>query len=651
MKPRQLENPQPPPDILTPFRLGVIIFAATLAAYFPALQGGFIWDDQPGHITRPELRSFAGLARIWFEPGATQQYYPLLHSAFWLEHRLWGDAPFGYHLINVLLHATSACLVGAILRRLAVPGAGLAALIFALHPVAVDSVAWISEQKNTLSTVLYLCAALAYLRFNDDRRPGRYALATTCFALALLTKTVTATLPAALLVILWWRQGRLGWRRDVAPLLPWFALGTAAGLYTAWFEHAQIGAQGADFALGPVERVLLAGRALWFYAAKVVWPAELIFIYPRWTIDAGEAWQWLFPLGAMALIAGLAWRRRQNAGLLAGALFFGGTLFPALGFVNVFPFLYSYVADHFQYVASLGLITLGAAGASRGLERLPRTGAIAVTIALLGTLGTFTWQHAGTYRDVFTLYRTTLAKNPACWMAHNNLGIALVDAGRADEALTHYHQALGLRRDYAEAENNLGYALSRLGRHAEALTHLERAIQLKPGYADAHNNLGAALMGVGRSTEGIAAFATAIGLNPRDAVAHFNHGLAIASSGRPAEAIAHFERALSLNPGYAEAELNWGVALTVTGRTSEALPHFERALQLNPALPHAHLSFGRALAGIGRYDDAIARFRAALELEPRSGEAHLQLALALHQTGRRDEAELHAQTARQLGAR
>jgi hypothetical protein len=266
--------------------LVALVFAATLLAYFPALTAGFIWDDQPGHVTRPELRSLAGLVRIWTEPGATQQYYPLLHSAFWFEHLLWGDAPFGYHLVNVLLHATAACLFAALLLRLAVPGAWLAALLFALHPVGVESVAWVSEQKNTLSLVLSLCAALAYLRFDSTgerdrpRSPRAYALASILFIAALLSKTVTATLPAALLVLAWWQRGTVSLRRDALPLLPWFACSALAAVATASFEHTLIGAQGADFALTAAQRFLLAGRAVWFYLGKLLLPLDLSFIYP-----------------------------------------------------------------------------------------------------------------------------------------------------------------------------------------------------------------------------------------------------------------------------------------------------------------------------------------------------------------------------------
>ena len=210
----------------------LLVFLALIIVYLPAIKGGFIWDDN-NHVTKPELRSLHGLWRIWFEVGATQQYYPLLHSAFWLEYRLWKDNPVGYHVVNLLLHVSAATMLFVILRRLKIAGAILAAAIFALHPVAVESVAWIAEQKNTLSMVFYLGALLMYLRFDEKRRRQDYFLALGLFVLALLSKTVTATLPGALLVIFWWQRGKLSWRRDVRPLVPWFGLGAISGLFTA----------------------------------------------------------------------------------------------------------------------------------------------------------------------------------------------------------------------------------------------------------------------------------------------------------------------------------------------------------------------------------------------------------------------------------
>ena len=405
----------------------LFIVAAVTLAYFPIFHAGFIWDDD-GHVTRVDLRSLAGLGRIWFEIGATQQYYPVLHSAFWFEHRLWGDTALGYHLTDLGFHAAAACLLGLVLRRLAVPGAWLAAVLFAVHPVAVESAAWISEQKNTLSAVFYLSAALVYLggtaaaadRLGARMSWGRYTAATALFAAAVLSKSVTATLPAALLVVLWWRRGRLNWREDVGPLGLWLGIGAAAGLLTAWIERHYVGAFGANFDLSPVQRVLLAGRVPWFYAAKLVWPFPLIFIYPRWTIDPGQLGAWLYPLAWLIVLAVLVLRRWRGA--LAATCFFLGTLLPALGFFNVYPFAFSFVADHFQYLAAIGPMTLLAAGWAIGRERsrsalgTTRSTSEAVWWGGAGLVITaaavLTWRQAETYRGMETLYRATLADKP-----------------------------------------------------------------------------------------------------------------------------------------------------------------------------------------------------------------------------------------------
>lgn len=342
--------------------------------------------DDTGHLTRPELRTLEGLRRIWFEPGAATQYYPLLHTAFWLEHRLWGNEPFGYHLANLFQHWIAALLVVLLMRRLALPGAWLAGTLFALHPVCVEAVAWMSEQKSTLSAVFYLSGALAYMQFDEVRSKRWYVLSLALFLMALGSKTVTASLPAGLLLVLWWKRGRLEWGRDVVPLLPWFAVGAAASFVTIWVEREYIGASGVDFSLSPLERCLVAGRAIWFYLAKLLWPAQLCFSYPRWNIDT-RAWnQYLYPLAVLAVLAGL-WRlSRRKRGPLAGFLFFAGTLFPALGFFNVYPFLYSFVADHYQYLATLGILVPLAAGANSWAGRLtagPWTRALAAGLLLL----------------------------------------------------------------------------------------------------------------------------------------------------------------------------------------------------------------------------------------------------------------------------
>ncbi|HTT58235.1 MAG TPA: tetratricopeptide repeat protein [Opitutaceae bacterium] len=647
MTPRRPEPPpaEAPPPAGTPAArtawMLILLLGGTLLAYLPALRGGFLWDDD-AHVTRPDLQPLSGLGRIWFEVGATQQYYPLLHSAFWLEHRLWGDAPLGYHLLNILLHATAAGLLGVILRRLALPGAWLAAFLFALHPVAVESVAWISEQKNTLSAVLALAATLVYLRFDRDRRPAAYGVALGLFVLALLTKSVTATLPAVLLVVFWWQRGRLAWRRDVFPLTPWFAIGATVGLFTAWVEKYLIGAQGADFTLSFADRCLLAGRVVWFYLGRLLWPADLMFIYPRWQVDASRAGQYLYPVALLVLAAALAWLARRRRGPLAGFLIFAGTLFPAMGFINVYPFVFSYVADHFQYLSAIGIIVPAAAGLTLATAALRSSGAPGAAraapwaaVLLVAGLGVLTWRQCGIYRDARTLYTDTLRRNPDCALAHNGIGeILLRDPSRLAEAIAHFRTSIRLSPHDALAHNNLGTALARNPRELpEAIAEYETALRLLPDFAGAHNNLGVALERLpGRMAEAVAHLEEAVQIEPDSPEMQDNLGVALTRvAGHGAEAVTHLEAAVRLAPDAADYRNNLGVALVNTpGRAAEAVAPFEAAVRLNPRSAEFRANLASLLVNMpGRWADGVAQFEAAVQLKPDLAKTHDDLGNAL----------------------
>jgi len=624
----------------------IAIPAAVLAAYWPALRGGLVWDD-PAHVTAPALQSLQGLWRIWFSLHATQQYYPLLHSVFWIEHRLWGDAVLGYHLANLAQHALGACLVVLIVRRLNLPGAWLAGMVFALHPVCVEAVAWISEQKSTLSAVFYLSSAFIYLGFDRNRRRSSYLLALGLFVLALLTKTVTATLPFALLVVFWWQRGRLDLRRDVRPLLPWMALGAVSGLFTAWVERTIIGAQGAAFALSLTQRFLLAGRAIWFYAAKLIWPANLIFSYPRWKIDPAAPPQYLYLLGVIAVLVLLCLVGRASRPArvlqdplrapLAAFLLYTGTLFPVLGFFNIYPFIFSYVADHFQYLATLALIVPLSSILVSFLTRLGKPADIVLPAVLLAILGTLTWRQSQIYRDRETLYRATLVGNPASWLAHNNLGVALLDKpGHLAEAKTEYQAALTLNPDDAEAHNNLGNALARMpGRLPEAIREFEIAIRLEPRLAQAHQNLGNALArNPKRLQDSIAQFEIALQLKPDDPQIRNDLGVTMLQiPGHLADAITQFQDAVHVSPGDAVFRTNLGNALSqIPERRPEAVAQFQAILRRDPNNAQAHNSMAIALAQMpGHLPDAITEFQAALRSEPNFAEAHNNLGRALSQ--------------------
>ena len=617
-----------PKPVSRDFATLALLLCATVAVYWQAIPGTLLWDDS-GHVTRLDLQSWRGLGRVWFDLGATQQYYPLLHTAFWLEHHLWGGSVIGYHLVNIALHAIAAWLVVLLARRLALPGGGLAGVLFAIHPVCVEAVAWISEQKSTLSAVFYLGAALVYLKFDESRQRSRYFAALALFLLALATKTVTATLPAALLVVIWWRRGRIGWKRDLQPLVPWFVLGASAGLFTAWVEKTFVGARGADFSLTAVDRALLAGRAFWFYAGKAIWPAHLTFFYPRWKMDPAIWWQWRFPAG-VAVLAWVLWRvSRRHRGPLAVFLVFAAALFPALGFFDVYPFRYSFVADHFAYLAMLAVVVPAAAILSKTSTRAALA---AIPVAALAAV---TWVQAGTYRNEETLYRATLGRNPAAWLAHNNLGNSLLAApgGRA-EAIAHFREALRLKPDFWEAHLSLGNAWMETPDGLEAaIAEYETAARLAPGSERVHTNLGNALLRAGRTDDAIAQLQTALRIQPSNAEAHNDLGNAYAQlPGRESDAIAEYHAALAANPEFAGAHNNLGRALAQSGRLPEAIAEFEAAIRARPDSWTAHSNLGNALARVpGRLADAVAEYQTALRLQPDSAAAHNNLGFALSQ--------------------
>jgi tetratricopeptide (TPR) repeat protein len=473
----------------------------------------------------------------------------------------------------------------------------------------VESVAWIAEQKNTLSTVFYLSAMYVYLEFDESRRPAQYFTAMGLFTLALLSKTITVTLPAALLVIFWWQLGALSWKRDVRPLVPFFALSFAVGLMTYVVERTYFTSHEPEITLTFAQRFLVAGRAIWFYVGKLAWPANLVFTYPRWKIEPSQSWQWIFPLAALALTFILGAVRQRWRAPLAGWLFFCGTLLPVLGFLNVFYFNYSYVADHFQYLPCLGLIVLASAAIALGLARLPqaaRPAGVALCMVLVGTLAVLSWAQCSTYSDAITLYQETLKRNPDSWLAHNNLGLKLEEQGKRDEAIAHFEAAFRIEPGYLDALNNLGLAYSRMGRFPESIKYLEHGLLVDPNYASLHNSLGLALSKSGQNRQAIEHFRRSLELNPDDANTHSNLGLAFAATNDPEQAVAELQRAFQLAPDSAEIRFNLGDVLFLTGRFPEAIEHYRAAMRLQPAMLRVYASLAQALGRAGQAEEAVA---------------------------------------------
>jgi tetratricopeptide (TPR) repeat protein len=667
---------------------GLLLVVAVVFAYQPAWHAGFIWDDDL-YVTQNRLLTAPdGLKRIWFSLDSPSQYFPLTYTTFWLERMLWGLNPAGYHWVNILLHAVNTLLLWRLLKRLGVPGAWLAAGIFALHPVQVESVAWITERKNVLCLFFFLLALLAWIEFVEDR-PKQwwrfYFLSLFFFALALCSKTTACTLPAALLLILWLKEKPVS-RFRLAQIIPFLAMGAGMGLVTVWWERYHQGTQGALFSFGPVERVLIASHAVWFYLGKLVWPVNLMFSYPRWTISPANplAYGWLVAGAGLGAAIHFA-RRFTGRGVEVAALFYVATLSPLLGFIMLYTFYFSFVADHYQYVASVGPIALAAAGISRAFGSFEKKKPFlrpALGGTLLLALGILTWRQCGMYADLETLWQTTIARNPNSFLAHVNLGSILAQQGQMDGAIAHFKKALKVRPDYVEACNNLGNALLQKrrvdealeqfqkaleiqpdnamvhtsfgnallqkGRVDEAIVHYQKTLEMMPGSAEACCGLGNALLQKGRVDEAMEQFQKAIRLQPDLAMAHYDLGNLLLQKRQVNEAITCYQKALEIKPGYAEAHYNLGNALLQERSVDEAIQQYQSALEIKPDYAEAHINLGAALLQKGRLDDAAEQFQQAINLQPDSARAHFNLGRVFLSKGRPDEAMAHLQKALEI---
>lgn len=588
-----------------------LLLGVTVLAYWPALHGSYVWDDDKYVTANWTLRSADGLKAIWLDPAASPQYYPLTLTTFWVEYHLWGLHPLGYHIVNVLLHATSAILFWLLLRRLSVPGAWIAAMLFAVHPVYVESVAWVTELKNVQSGAFYLAAVYAYLEFRRadwyaDRsalkdpgsrvpKAGRsevswtwYGLATFWFVCAVLSKTVTASAPAAVLVVGWWITGRVR-RRDVGLLAPWLLVGVMLGLATAWLEQHHVGAMGVSWKLSPLDRCLLAGRVVWFYLAKLVWPVHLCFVYPRWTIDAGVWWQYLYPVATVGCGGALFLaRKRIGRGPFAAYALFVGTLFPALGFFDVYPMQFSFVADHFQYLAGLGVLALAGAAIERlgskselstpseggtGYQRR-RGGALPIMCAavLVAAFAVKTWRQSCYYKDAESLWRATLSENRAAWLAQCNLGLILLDQGHTEQAVALVSEARQEGANNAQVRLGYAFAMVRTGRLDAAYAELSDFVKAYPDSAHAHALLGAVDARRSNIEAAMRQYQAALRLKPDLLQARSEYAYLLLQEGFAREAAAQYETLLAMDPNNEEARAGYARALSAAEQAPPGSP-------------------------------------------------------------------------------
>ena len=634
-----------------PWLFALLLVSATIIAYLPVWHAGLIWDDRSFAIDNPLIHRADGLYRFWFTTQPVD-YYPVTSTMLWVEWRLWGANPMGYHLVNVLVHALGAVLLWRVLKRLNVPGAWLAAALFAVHPVNVESVAWITERKNTLAMFFYLLSLLWYLRFDSAARVSHLAAGTAngtgpltlslqwrwywfslaAFFLALLSKTVVAPMPLVLLGLAWWRRGRVG-RRDLWQSVPFFVTAVAVGLISFWFQSHR--AIGSDIVRTDSfwARLAGAGWAVWFYLYKAALPFGLGTIYPRWQIDGGRWWSYLPGLLLVAvLLACWRYRRGWGRGPLLALAYFVVMLLPVLGFLDIGFMAQSLVADHWQYFAIIGPLSLAAAAitvacglpGTRGL--LP---AMALVGALLVVLSGLTWRQCGIYSDPGTFWRAALTANPNAWLAHNNLGKVLFEQGQVDEAMVHYQRALEIHPDYATGHYNLGGALLQKGQVDQAIAEFQKALEIQPNYSMAHYHLGEVFRQKGQVDEAIAHFKMALQIHPDYAEAHNSLGATLLRKGQVDEAIAHLQETLELRPNHAEDHNNLAGVLWQKGQVQEAITHYQMALGIRPDYALAHHNLGKLLQQQGQVQEAIAHYQKALEIQPDFAPARNSLAWVL----------------------
>jgi len=606
--------------------LGLLLVAATGIAYLPALHAGYVWDDDLHLLNNPVLQP-GGLARIWV-PGTYINYWPLTFTTYWLENALWGVAhPMGFHLVNILLHASCALLVWRVLLRVRLPGWGalLGAAIFALHPVNVESVAWVAQLKNVLSLFLTLLATWLYLRQEDTGERGMYAVAVGAFALSTLAKGMGVTLPAVLLALAWWQRGRIDWR-DVRRVLPFLVIGAVMACVEVAMQK-----EGQPWEIprtdSPLARLAGAGWCVEFYFYKLIWPLNLSFVYPRWTIDGGKLRSFVPDVSLLCATVVAWWQRsRWGRGPFMVLCCYVALLLPVLGFANIYFMRYSLVADHWQYAAMIapaaGMGALLAAPARRGI---PRSAVTAVSLALLGCLGALTYRQAGVYHDFETLWEAVLSRNPGAWLPHHSLGNWLANQGRDQEAAEHYQAAVRLNPDDFQAYNNLGLMLSHLGQDDDASANFERALAINPDYALARQNLVSQYKRRGRpllgsdDDEARRYYLRVTQLAPADAEAHYGLGLALLDLNEVAQAVDELQQAVTLRPDLDEphdalARILATRAPSDGGDPNRALREAERACALTAYRDGRRLdTLGLAYASAGRFAEAVTTEEKALQ--------------------------------------
>ena len=625
--------------------LGLLLILAVVATYQPVWHAGFIWDDEALVTANPSMEGTLGLKEIWTTRAA--DICPLTITTFWVEHALWGLNPMPYHLVNVFMQGACAVVLWRVLRNLKIPGAWLGAALWALHPVQVESVAWISEMKNTQSGLFYLLTIFFLVKglmAREDGHPSNqiwnYSLTLVFAAFAMASKSSTVILPVVLCLCAWWVEGRWQWR-NLGRVGPIFLMSLAAAVVTIWRQYLE-GVNDPHWARSWPERLATSGDVVWFYLGKLLWPYPLSAIYPRWQIDA-RSWFSYVPVMAVLLLLVILWHKRHAWArpYFFALAYFLVALLPILGLVEHYFLRFSFVADHLQYLAAMGILALAGAGLTRLADLiLPGRLWVQSTLGagLLLSLGLLSWNRAWAYENETTLWTDTLAKNPNCGVAYSDLGNVLFKEGKWDEARTLFQKAVEIDPTYVDARYNLGNAFFQRGQWNEAVEQFQKVVEMDPHYARAHNNLGIIFVQKGQMEEAVAQYQQASEMDPNYAEPHNNLGTVLLQRGQIDEAVAQFQKALKINPRDVVAYNDLGEAFLKKGELDSAIICFQKAFEIDPGCAAAHYNLGNIFAQKGQWDEAVTQYQQALETNPNYVEAHNNLGIALLQKGRLNEA-------------
>ncbi|MDD5614048.1 MAG: tetratricopeptide repeat protein [Candidatus Omnitrophica bacterium] len=562
-----------------------ILIILPVLIYSKSVNNGYIWDDDVHIYKNAQIKDFNGLKTIWSK-NTTNQYYPLTITFFWLAEKAWGLNPKGYHAMSIVFHIANTLLLFWAVKKLFGPLAFIGALIFAIHPIQVETVAWATEFKNILALFFFLLALLSYLKFDNNKKSKDYIITIGLFLCAVLSKHIAVCFAFIPMAYKWQREGKIG-LREIKISMPFLSIGLLMGAIAVISELYQVGARGEEWSLSIIQRLMLWGQSSWFYIYKTLLPINFMFFYPKWDIDPGRALQWLPSLALVSAILLWASKYRVNRNIFTVLIFYIISIFPASGFFNVYPMIFSYVADHFSYLSSPFIILLILGTVYRlGVffkKNLRCTITAKTTLNILAAviiiyLGLESFKLAGNYRDEITLWENTIKRNPGLWMPYANLAVLHANSENSEQAIKLYQKAIFLKPDKASIHYNMGNLYYQMKDYDSSIQSYFRALHIDPHYAQAYANLANVYRALNDKNKALENYAKASELKP-EAIIYYNMAHIYYETGDIEQAIELYNQALKTKTGYPRAHVNLAIIYLQIEEYGLAKENYKKALE------------------------------------------------------------------------